>query len=107
MAGYSDLRNWLIPDSYKLFPSMRQEEASTIENFHTEETGKGLESQRNKCCYYEKCYEIVCGSKMNFSLTSTSEQSPVTDSNNSSLSHRMRDKKSTVAPLHKTAPMHT
>lgn len=57
---------------------MRQEEASTIEDFQNEETGKGLESQSNKCCYYEKCYEIVRGSKINFSLISTSEQSPVT-----------------------------
>jgi len=59
---------------------MRQEEASTIESFQNEETGKGLDSQSNKCCYYERSYEIVCGPKINFSLTSTSEQSPVTDS---------------------------
>lgn len=49
---------------------MWQEEASTMGDFQNEETGKGLESQSNKCCYYEKCYEIVCGSKINFSLTS-------------------------------------
>lgn len=70
IAGCSYLRDWLIPDSYKLFPSMWQEEASTMGDFQNEETGKGLESQSNKCCYYEKCYEIVCGSKINFSLTS-------------------------------------